>query len=410
MFPQLCPPVPPFQSTYPKVWFMQLDAVLAVNGITDQPLMHAILHYALPVELHHLAATSSTSPQPYDALCTAVLARNGLTYRPLPGARDFGVVTASQRVLPTVAPPDSMTATLPPASEPGTDKLSSKKRIIFVNQYVVCVAENTSPYPGNASTSIEYHVVRRSHGPGQGRTDAPSTGPGPSPRADCGHARELHQSAAVHATKAQSRSMSNLTWAERVRSNEGQQPIQCNPPPEHARDAEILRMKKKNTVLNDMLSKSTNEMAEFKRRLSTMHSNTEGETNDTLVAAPIGDGPMAPKRRVVVSKLKNTEFQVKEIMETLATNTKNIRLVARSVASPTDSVRQMQAALSDPVKGLRAMNEGIIALENHAKLPKSAPHGQSSGEVEMAIPIHLRAQEFITKRGRFFSHTDPAGR
>ncbi|KAH7964392.1 hypothetical protein HPB51_027370 [Rhipicephalus microplus] len=96
MFPQLCPPVPPFQSTYPKVWFMQLDAVLAVNGITDQLLMHAILLDALPVELRHLAATSSTSPQPYDALCTAVLAHTGNTYRPLPFTRTRQVSQASQ--------------------------------------------------------------------------------------------------------------------------------------------------------------------------------------------------------------------------------------------------------------------------------------------------------------------------
>ncbi|KAH8040637.1 hypothetical protein HPB51_011952 [Rhipicephalus microplus] len=96
MFPQLCPPVPPFQATYPKVWFMQLDAVLAVNGITDQLLMHAILLDALPVELRHLAATSSTSRQPYDALCTAVLARSGNTYRPLPFTRTKQVSPASQ--------------------------------------------------------------------------------------------------------------------------------------------------------------------------------------------------------------------------------------------------------------------------------------------------------------------------
>ncbi|KAH8039358.1 hypothetical protein HPB51_005688 [Rhipicephalus microplus] len=129
MFPKLCPPVPPFQSTYPKVWFMQLDAVLAVNGITDQLLMHAILLDALPVELRHLAATSSTSPQPYDALCTAVLARSGNTYRPLPFTRTRQVSPASQSKVRTgpqpsidrfLGTPASTTSTPDPVAETST--------------------------------------------------------------------------------------------------------------------------------------------------------------------------------------------------------------------------------------------------------------------------------------------------
>ncbi|KAH7932018.1 hypothetical protein HPB52_025000 [Rhipicephalus sanguineus] len=70
---------------------MQLDACLAVNGVTAQPLMHDILLDALPAELRHLSAASSSSPQPYDDLCAAVLARYGETYRPLPGTREFRV-------------------------------------------------------------------------------------------------------------------------------------------------------------------------------------------------------------------------------------------------------------------------------------------------------------------------------
>ncbi|KAH8009634.1 hypothetical protein HPB51_018902 [Rhipicephalus microplus] len=165
--------------------------------------------------------------------------------------------------------------------------------------------------------------------------------------------------------------------------------MQCDPSPEHARDAEILRLKKENAELKDMLTKMANEMAEFKRMLSTMQSNTEGETTDTLVPAPIGDGPMATKSRAVVSKLKNTESQVEELKQTLVTIIENIRMKAKSVASLTESVRQMQAALSDPVEGLRAMNKCIIELENHAKLPKPAPQGASPGNVEVAIPVHV---------------------
>ncbi|KAH7983285.1 hypothetical protein HPB52_010615 [Rhipicephalus sanguineus] len=44
--------------------------------------MHAVLLNALPVELRHLAAASTSRPQPYDHLCAAVLACYGHTYRP----------------------------------------------------------------------------------------------------------------------------------------------------------------------------------------------------------------------------------------------------------------------------------------------------------------------------------------
>ncbi|KAH7982108.1 hypothetical protein HPB52_002943 [Rhipicephalus sanguineus] len=91
MLQRLCPPVPPFHPAYPRAWFMQLDACLAVNGVTAQPLMHDILLDALPAELRHLSAASSSSPQPYDDLCAAVLARYGETYHPLPGTHEFRV-------------------------------------------------------------------------------------------------------------------------------------------------------------------------------------------------------------------------------------------------------------------------------------------------------------------------------
>ncbi|KAH7967918.1 hypothetical protein HPB52_004101 [Rhipicephalus sanguineus] len=93
MLPRLCPPVPPFHPAYPRAWFWQLDACLA-------PLMHDILLDALPAELRHLSAASSSSPQPYDDLCAAVLARYGETYRPLPGTRELRVSPPSTRAVP----------------------------------------------------------------------------------------------------------------------------------------------------------------------------------------------------------------------------------------------------------------------------------------------------------------------
>ncbi|KAH7983219.1 hypothetical protein HPB52_010237 [Rhipicephalus sanguineus] len=100
MLPRLCPQVPPFHPAYPREWFMQLDACLAVNGVTAQPLMHDILLDVLPAELRHLSVASSSSPQPYDDLCAAVLARYGETYRPLPGTREFRVSPPPTRVVP----------------------------------------------------------------------------------------------------------------------------------------------------------------------------------------------------------------------------------------------------------------------------------------------------------------------
>ncbi|KAH7955826.1 hypothetical protein HPB52_004070 [Rhipicephalus sanguineus] len=108
MLPRLCPPVQPFHPAYPRAWFWQLDACLAVNGVTAQPLMHDILLDALPAELRHLSAASSSSPQPYDDLCAAVLARYGETYRPLPGTREL-----------RVSPPP--TRAVPPGSQPSHD-------------------------------------------------------------------------------------------------------------------------------------------------------------------------------------------------------------------------------------------------------------------------------------------------
>ncbi|KAH7935771.1 hypothetical protein HPB52_013354 [Rhipicephalus sanguineus] len=125
MLPRLCPPVPPFHPAYPRAWFWQLDACLAVNGVTAQPLMHGILLDALPAELRHLSAASSSSPQPYDDLCAAVLARYGETYRPLPGTREFRVSPPSTRAVPPGPQPSHdhdlpSPATTPPTSRPAT--------------------------------------------------------------------------------------------------------------------------------------------------------------------------------------------------------------------------------------------------------------------------------------------------
>ncbi|KAH7952501.1 hypothetical protein HPB52_023836 [Rhipicephalus sanguineus] len=129
MLPRLCPPVPPFHPAYPRAWFMQLDACLAVNGVTAQPLMHDILLDALPAELRHLSAASSSSPQPYDDLCAAVLARYGETYRPLPGTREFRVSPPSTRAVPPGAQPFHDHDLPSPATTPPTSRHATSASI-----------------------------------------------------------------------------------------------------------------------------------------------------------------------------------------------------------------------------------------------------------------------------------------
>ncbi|KAH7942710.1 hypothetical protein HPB52_000201 [Rhipicephalus sanguineus] len=129
MLPSLCPPVKPFHPAYPQAWFMQLDAILALNGITAQPMMHAVLLQALPVELNHLASATTYSPQPYDDLCAAVLARYGETYRPLPGTREFRVSPPSTRAVPH-GPQPSHDHDLPsPATTPPTSRQATSASI-----------------------------------------------------------------------------------------------------------------------------------------------------------------------------------------------------------------------------------------------------------------------------------------
>ncbi|KAH7972025.1 hypothetical protein HPB52_005410 [Rhipicephalus sanguineus] len=108
---------------------MQLDACLAVNGVTAQPLMHDILLDALPAELRHLSAASSSSPQPYDDLCAAVLARYGETYSPLTGTREFRVSPPPTRAVPP-GPQPSHDHDLPsPAMTPLTSRQATSASI-----------------------------------------------------------------------------------------------------------------------------------------------------------------------------------------------------------------------------------------------------------------------------------------
>ncbi|KAH7948536.1 hypothetical protein HPB52_024100 [Rhipicephalus sanguineus] len=120
-----CPPLKPFNPAYPRARFLQLDATLALNGVNTAADARRLAQRAPRRAKRHFAAASTSSPQPYDDLCTALLAYCGHTYRPLRWSREFQASSSSQRAVPT-SPQSSLhhdltsPATTTPASCPAT--------------------------------------------------------------------------------------------------------------------------------------------------------------------------------------------------------------------------------------------------------------------------------------------------
>ncbi|KAH7943941.1 hypothetical protein HPB52_013717 [Rhipicephalus sanguineus] len=82
MLLRLFRPVKPFDPVYSPAWCKQLEAIIMLNGVTTQTVMHALLLNAIPVELLHLAVASTSNQRPYDNLCAAVPACYGDAYYP----------------------------------------------------------------------------------------------------------------------------------------------------------------------------------------------------------------------------------------------------------------------------------------------------------------------------------------
>ncbi|KAH7976779.1 hypothetical protein HPB52_019330 [Rhipicephalus sanguineus] len=122
MLSRLCPPVPPFHPAYRRAWFMQLDAILALNVITAQRLTHAGLLQALPVEFCNLAAASTSSTQTYDDLCAAMLACCGETQRPLPASHKLLAAPLFPRAVATGPRPSLAKDLTPPATPSSTSR------------------------------------------------------------------------------------------------------------------------------------------------------------------------------------------------------------------------------------------------------------------------------------------------
>ncbi|KAH6920706.1 hypothetical protein HPB50_028305 [Hyalomma asiaticum] len=127
MLPRLHPQLRPFKPGQrgPPVW---LDAVLEINGITDEPTKHAVLLSNLPADLQYLAAASPASPRPYNALRAAVLAYNGEPYRP-PYSEYFAPAATKRAVVPSPRPTHASDPPPKPVMTSGTSRPPSNSSL-----------------------------------------------------------------------------------------------------------------------------------------------------------------------------------------------------------------------------------------------------------------------------------------
>ncbi|KAH8020397.1 hypothetical protein HPB51_001030 [Rhipicephalus microplus] len=140
---------------------------------------------ALPVELRHLAATSSTSPQPYDALCTAVLARSGNAYRPLPFTRTRQVSPASQSKVRTQAHAEQATArdtvalAVSTTTSSDVSASSSSPQLLVSSSTVPPAAPPPATGASNGLPSASPHSTRTSPASSRPPSASPLPAPGP---------------------------------------------------------------------------------------------------------------------------------------------------------------------------------------------------------------------------------------
>ncbi|KAH7937511.1 hypothetical protein HPB49_012769 [Dermacentor silvarum] len=223
---------------------------------------------------------------------------------------------------------------------------------------------NAARYVGISGISPGKHrlnadLAAAAPGPGidPGLVDAPGAAPSPGPGRDPGcryKSRSRSGSRGRQGSRAQPSSgpqsastgcgrQPTLVWADLVRpkpgANTGAAPAPRNdPPPEQARDAEVIRLRKENDDLKNTINRLVNEMAEIKKLVSYASGNDAAvRASETPIPAPVED---------------------------------SLKQVAPSVTFLTDSVRQIQVALGDPKRGLGALADRIDAIE--ARMASSA--------------------------------------
>ncbi|KAH7946410.1 hypothetical protein HPB49_024550 [Dermacentor silvarum] len=163
-----------------------------------------------------------------------------------------------------------------------------------------------------------------------------------------------------------------LVWADLVRpkpgANTGAAPAPRNdPPPEQARDSEVIRLRKENDDLKNTINRLVKAMAEIKKLVSNASGNDAAvRASETPIPAPVDGTATSSKRRAVVNQTCESgvlSAEVSEIKQTLTALADSLKQVA-------PSVRQIQVALGDPKRGLGALADRIDAIE--ARMASSA--------------------------------------
>lgn len=146
-----------------------------------------------------------------------------------------------------------------------------------------------------------------------------------------------------------------------------------DPPPEQARDAEIIRLRKENDDLKNTINRLVKEMAEIKKLVSNASGNGAAvRASETPIPAPVDGTATSSKRRAVVNQTCESgvlSAEVSEIKRTLTALADSLKQVTPSVTFLTDSVRQIQVALGDPKRGLGVLADRIDAIEARMASP-----------------------------------------
>ncbi|KAH7932718.1 hypothetical protein HPB49_001711 [Dermacentor silvarum] len=220
--------------------------------------------------------------------------------------------------------------------------------------------------------------------PGKHRLNADLAAAAPGPGRDPGLVDATGAAPAQPSSGPQSASTGcgrqpTLVWADLVRpkpgANTGAAPAPRNdPPPEQARDSEVIRLRKENDDLKNTINRLVKEMAEIKKLVSNASGNDAAvRASETPIPAPVDGTATSSKRRAVVNQTCESgvlSAEVSEIKQTLTALADSLKQVVPSVTFLTDSVRQIQVALGDPKRGLGALADRIDAIE--ARMASSA--------------------------------------
>ncbi|KAH7970745.1 hypothetical protein HPB49_014992 [Dermacentor silvarum] len=218
-----------------------------------------------------------------------------------------------------------------------------------------------APGPGRDPGLVDAPGAAPSPGPGTGRDpgSAPDPVPGVAEVPEPSHHPDL--SPPPHAAGGNRPSFGPIWCVLKPGANTGAAPAPRNdPPPEQARDAEVIRLRKENDDLKNTINRLVNEMADIKKLVSMRRvTDAAVRASETPIPAPVDGTATSSKRRAVVNQTCESgvlSAEVNEIKQTLTALADSLKQVAPSVTFLTDSVRQIQVALGDP-KGASELSQ-----------------------------------------------------